>query len=214
MVQIIPAILSTKEEDFQKDINKIMQSDSIRQGWVHIDFMDNVFVPNQSIKPSVIAKYPVILKKEAHLMVDHPLEWIEELVQAGFERIIFHIEAKDDTLECIRRIREKGLKVGLAVNHETPLTRLEPYVHKVEVFLLMTIKPGFQGQTFIEESLDKIKALKAKNWPVAIGVDGSVKDSNIKQLVLAGAEHLTVGSYLLKGDFDENVEKLWEAIQG
>ncbi len=214
MVQIIPAVLSTKEENFQEDINKIADSTLTAGGWVHIDFMDKVFVPNESIRPSVTAKYPINLKKEAHLMVAHPLDWLDELVKAGFERIIFHIEAKDDTLECIRKIREKGLRVGIAVNHETSLEKLEPFIDQIDLVLLMAIKPGFQGQPFIEESLEKIQILKAKNWPVAIGVDGAVRDANAKQLIKSGVDHLVVGSYLLKGDFDENFEKLWEAIQG
>lgn len=212
MVQIIPAILSTSEEDFKRDISRYKQSRSFQEGWVHIDFMDNIFVPNLSIKPSVTAKYPINLHKEAHPMVSHPLEWVDDLTKAGFERIIFHIEAADDINDCINKIRNKDLEVGLVVNNETPIEKLEPYVDKIEVVLVMTIVPGFQGQPFIPQALDKVRAIKAKNWPVKVGVDGAVNDTDAKQIVESGVDFMTVGSYLLKGDIDENLEKLWEEI--
>lgn len=211
MVQIIPAILSTTEEDYERDISRYERAQSFKDGWVHIDFMDNIFVPNKSIEPSVCTKYPVSLHKEAHPMVSHPMEWIDSLVEAGFERIIIHIEA-EEVDKCIDYIKEKGLEVGLAINNETSIERLEPFISDITIILVMSIEPGFQGQPFIPNSLNKIKAIKAKNWPVSIGIDGAVKDNNIKDIISAGADFVIVGSYLLKGDIDENLEKLWEVI--
>lgn len=208
MVQIIPAILSTSEEDYEKDISKYNQSPSFNKGWVHIDFMDSVFVPNKSIGSSEIAKYPTSLHKEAHIMVSHPLEWIDGLVEAGFERIIFHIESADDTNKCIEYIKSKGLEVGLAINQETPIEKLEPFISKIDVILMMSIVPGFQGQPFIPASLDKIKQIKSKLWEVKVGVDGSVRDINIREIVDAGVDFVIVGSFLLKGDIDENLKRL------
>src|SRR5437762_1598494 len=95
MVQIIPAILSTTEEDYRRDIDRYKIAHSVKEGWIHIDFMDNKLVPNESIEPSVTAKYPIDLHKEAHLMVLHPLGWIDGLASAGFEKIIIHIEAEE-----------------------------------------------------------------------------------------------------------------------
>lgn len=217
MVQIIPAILATTEGDFARDISRIKQSLSFTEGWVHIDFMDNQFVPNQSIRPSVIFKYPLELHKEAHLMVLHPLEWVDELVEAGFERVIFHIEAKDDLNKCIDKIRNKGLEVGLAIKNETSLEGLEPFIDKLDVILLMGVMPGFQGQEFIPETINKVKEtsrLRSKgNYGFRIGVDGAVKDGNIKDIVEAGVDFVTVGSFLLKGDLDENLERLWEVVR-
>lgn len=212
MIQIIPAILSKTEEDFEKDINKIKNSTALKDGWVHIDFMDNIFVPNKSINPLVLAKYEIPFKKEAHPMVAYPLEWVNKLVEVGFDRIIFHIEAKDDPDEWIESIKKAGLRVGIAINSDTPVEKLEPYVDKIDVILVMAIVPGFQEQPFIPESLEKIRQLKSKNWPVKIAVDGAVNDKNAKKLVEAGADHLTVGSFLLKGDVDDNMEIIWEAI--
>jgi len=213
MVQIIPSILSTSEDDYKRDISRYQKSPSLQEGWVHIDFMDNIFVPNKSIGPSVVAKYPISLYKEAHIMVLHPLAWVDDLVKLGFERIIFHIEAGDNIGKCIEYIKKKGLEVGLAINNETPIENLQPFVDKIDVVLVMTIEPGFQGQPFIPGALDKVREIKAK-WRVRVGVDGAVKDTDAKQIVESGVDFMIVGSYLLEGDIDENMEKLWEVING
>lgn len=215
MIQIIPAILSTKEEDFQRDVERYNSSSSFQEGWVHIDFMDNIFVPNLSIGPSVVTKYPINLRKEAHIMVSHPLEWIDKLERVGFERIFFHIEAKDDVEESISQIKSKNIEVGLTLNIETPVEKLEPFVDKIDRVLLMAIVPGFQGQPFKPEVIDKIKEtsrLRSKNnSKFLIGLDGAVNDKNARKLVDAGVDYLIVGSFLLKGDIDENLEKIWQA---
>ena len=213
MVQIIPSILSTSEDDYKRDISHYKKSPSLQEGWVHIDFMDNIFVPNKSIKPSVVAKYPISLHKEAHIMVSHPLAWVDNLVMIGFERIIFHIEAGDNIEECIEYIKNKGLEVGLAINNETPIENLQPFVDKIDIVLVMTIVPGFQRQPFIPGALDKVRAIKAK-WRVRVGVDGAVVDTDAKQIVESGVDFMIVGSFLLEGDIEENMEKLWEALNG
>lgn len=214
MVQIIPAVLSETEEQYVSDIRKVANCESLTNGWVHIDFADNNFVPNQTIGPDIVVKHTVAFKKEAHLMVSHPLDWIDKLVEAGFDRIIFHVESKDDSEKVIDYIKSKRLQVGLAIKMDTPIEKLHPFVDKIEVVLVMSIVPGFQGQPFITESLDRIREIKSKGWSILLGVDGAVNDENAKQLVEAGVEHLTVGSYLLKGEIEENLEKLWEVIRG
>lgn len=212
MVQIIPAILATTEEQYQSDIGKLSLSGSFKNDWVHIDFADNIFVQNKTIEPEVVSKFPADFTKEAHLMVSNPKDWIEKCIDTGFKRIIIHIEAEDDAALVLDQIRAKGLEVGLAINNETPIERLEPLMSKISTVLVMSIVPGFQGQPFIMESLNKIKEIKAMNWQVRVGVDGAVKDSNIKDIISAGADFVIVGSYLLEGDIDENLEKLWEAM--
>lgn len=212
MAQIIPAILATTEEDFARDISLLKHSLLFKEGWVHIDLMDNIFVPNKSISPSATAKFQINLHKEAHLMVAHPLEWVDELIEAGFKKIIFHIESADDPAKCIEYIKEKRLQVGIAINNETPLEKLEPFLDKIDAVLVMSVVPGFQGQKFIPEALERIKQLKSKLLVAKIGIDGAIKDDNIKEVVASGVDFVTVGSYLLKGDVDENLENLWEVI--
>lgn len=211
MLQIIPGILSTTEEDFKRDVARYNQSLLFQKGWVHIDFMDNIFVPNKSISPLQTSKYKTNLQKEAHLMVVKPLEWIDDLVKAEFARIVFHLEV-ENVGKIIESVKDKGLEVGVAIKNETPISKLEPFTHLLDAVIVMGVIPGFQGQSFIPASLDKVKEIKAKNWKIKVGVDGAVKDDNIKSIVNSKADFVIVGSYLLKGDIDENLEMMWEAI--
>ncbi|MDP3948183.1 MAG: ribulose-phosphate 3-epimerase [bacterium] len=214
MVQIIPAILDKTPEDFANHIQQLRDSASFKEGWVHIDFADNEFVQNGTIGTDVVAEVSTNLNKEAHLMVAHPLQWIDKLKEAGFKRVIFHFESKDDVGECIDNIKALGMEVGVALNIDTPIEKLEPFKDKIDLVLIMAIVPGFQGQPFLPEALNKIRDLKQLNWPIRISVDGAVRDTNAKQIIEAGIDQLTVGSYLLKGNIDENLEKLWEKING
>lgn len=210
-MQIIPAVLANSETDYLRDISRLEKTSLFE--WVHIDFMDNKFVLNKSIDPTATAKYTVSLKKEAHLMVQHPKSWIDQLAEAGFKRVLFHLESEDDQDECIDCAKKNGLEIGLVLKHETPLDNLVPYIAKIDRALLMSVVPGFQGQLFIEGVLQKIRDIKSKNWPVKVGVDGAVRDTNIKQLVDAGVDYVVVGSFLLQGDVDENLDRLWEAAR-
>lgn len=216
MVQIIPAILDTEEESFKNHIIQLNQAKSFKEGWVHIDFMDNKFVPNKSIDPLLLAKYPINLKKEAHPMVSRPLSWVDKLVMTKFNRIIFHFESDGDPSECIEYIKGNGLEAGIALNSETPIVKLKHYAAIIDTVLLMGIVPGFQEQLFIPGTFERVKeAVRFRSENSAnfkIGVDGAVRDTNAKQLVEAGADYLIVGSFLLKGDMDENLKTLWEAL--
>lgn len=214
MVQIIPSVLATSEDQYKNDITKLASCKALENGWVHIDFADNKFVQNQTIEPETVSKFPTNFRKEAHLMVTHPREWIYKLLEAEFERIIFHIEAQDSIEECIEYIKSKELAVGLAVNKDTAVEKLQPFAGKIDVILIMTIVSGFQGQPFIPEMLEKVRSIKNNNWSVRVGVDGAVKDENAKQIVDAGVDFMIVGSYLLKGNTDENLEKIREVING
>ncbi|MDD5147038.1 MAG: ribulose-phosphate 3-epimerase [Candidatus Daviesbacteria bacterium] len=213
MVQIIPAILDTTPEDFRNHVEQLKHSASFQEGWIHIDFADNEFVQNKTVDITTVAKNPISLNKEAHLMVMHPLQWIDKLKEAFFKRVIFHFESKDDILRCISKIKQLEMEAGIALNIDTPIEKLEPFKDKIDLVLIMAVIPGLQGQPFLLEALDKIKALKKLSWSVRISVDGAVRDSNAKQIVEAGADQLTIGSYLLKGDIDENLENLWEVIK-
>lgn len=214
MVQIIPAVLAITEEQYEKDIEKLEASESLKDGWVHIDFIDGEFLPNKTIGAKQSGKCTTSLQKEAHLMVQNPKIWIEDLATTGFKRVFFHMEAGDDIEGCIGEIKKAGMEVGLVLKHETSLETLDPFVLKIDAVLLMSVVPGFQGQPFIEDSLDKVRQLKSKYPHVNVGVDGAVRDTNIKQIVDAGVDYVNVGSFLVKGDTDENMEKLWEVING
>lgn len=212
MTQIIPAILAITEDEYKDKLTKIEKSGLFTDQWVQIDFMDNKFVQNKSISPDVVSKYPTKLKLEAHLMVQYADSWIEELVKTDVERIVFHIDEVEGIDEKIAHIRNHGKKVGLAINPETDIEKLEPFVAKIDLVLILSVHPGFGGQDFIEDSIDKVKKLKGKRWPVKIEVDGGINEDVALNLSLAGADYLVVGTYLLEGNIDENLEKIWERI--
>jgi ribulose-phosphate 3-epimerase len=218
MIQIIPAILATTEDQYKENLAKITSSEATKGGWLHVDLADGKFVPNQTVGAEVLKNNPTDLKVEAHLMVENPNLWEDQLKEAGVKRIIAHIEAGEGAISgLISSCQADSIEVGLAIKMDTPLEKLEPYLEKIDLVLIMTIKPGFQGQPFIPESLDRIKEVthlcKTLAKPFMIGVDGHVNEEDVKKITEAGAEHLIVGSYLLKGsDFDENLEKLWQKI--
>jgi len=211
--EIIPAILSKTIEDFKNDLSKLLNSKNLNSGWVHVDFMDNVFVPNKSIAPDDLQNIDFrALKKEAHLMVRKPAEWIKKLIQLGFPRIIIHVEAEGDLKQNISLIKQSGAKAVLAINPDTPISKLEPFSSGIDGILVMGVVPGFQGQEFIPETLNKIKEIKSRGWPVKIEVDGAVKDRNVKDIVDSGADILILGSFLIKGDPDYNLETLLKSL--
>lgn len=215
MVQILPTLLATSEQQYREQLEKVEKSGAFKNGWVQIDLMDNKFVPNKSIGLEIVAKYPISSKKEAQLMVIDPGEWIDQLINLNFLRIIFPIEV-GNTKALIEAVKDKNTQVGLSLNPETAVSQVIPFLDKIDLVLMMGVHPGFQGQHFIPEVLDKIKdlvRLKVKKH-FLIGADGGIKADNVKSLVEAGVDNLAIGSYLLNGDIGENLERLWEAIHG
>lgn len=212
MIQIIPSILATSEEQYKQDLDQLSSIEALKNGWVHIDFADNKFVQNQTVGVEIIEKFPANFRKEAHLMVSRPRQWIDKCIKAGFERIIFHIESEESINECIEYIKSKGVEVGLAINKDTPVENLKQYINKIDLILVMTIVAGFQGQPFITKTLDKVRYIKRSNWAVRVGVDGAVKNTNAKEIVESGVDFMIVGSFLLEGNTDENLEKIWEEV--
>ena len=217
MVQIIPAILATTEEDYQKRIQQIEESGLFKNKWVHVDLMDNKFVQNKSIGPEIVAKYPINSNLEAHLMAQEPYVWVEELIRIGVKRVIIPAEIPFKEVDRILdMVQDTDIEVGLALNPETEVSRLEPYLDRIDVVLIMSVHPGFQGQEFIPESIEKIKEvlrLRSGQIRFKIEFDGGISEENAKQVVDAGADYLVVGSGLFKYDNLENgLKRIQEAI--
>jgi ribulose-phosphate 3-epimerase len=209
MVTIIPAILATTQEEFSQQLEKIKSSSDLVDGWVHIDFMDGKLVETTSIPVSVVKNFDIPFQKEAHLMVENPYDYIKELHDAGFARVIIHLEAQAvvDTLQLIKQF---GMDAGIAINPETSLEKISDIGQEVSVIMVMGIHPGKQGQPFLTSTYDRVK--EVRNICETVAVDGSVNDMTAARLVAAGASRLVIGSYLQKGDIDENLEKIWEII--
>ncbi len=216
-MKIIPAILATAEEDYKNHLEKLEESGLFE--WVQIDLMDKKFVQNESIKVSVIDKYPTELKLEAHLMVEYPENWIEELVKVGVDRIIFPVEDSEGILERIQHIKNHEKTVGLSVNPGTAVDLLEPYLDQIDLILIMSVHPGFQGQEFLGESIEKIEKIRQRlvqrDLRVKIEVDGGISEDNIASVFEAGADVVAIGSSLLKYDnLKDALDKLQSAAHG
>lgn len=210
MIQILPTLFAKTEDDYKRQIDQIETSGAFKDGWVQIDLMDNKFVPNLSINLDIVAKYPTSSQKEAQLMVAEPQNWIDRLAKLGFVRTIFPIEV-GNTDQLIEKITDHQIQVGLSINPETDVDKLFEFLDKIDLVLVMGVRPGFQGQKLIPETLDKIRKLadlKLK-YQFIIEEDGGINPQTVKSLVEAGVDNLAVGSYLFEGDIDENLEKLW-----
>ncbi len=205
MANIIPAIL---ESDIKEVQNKLNQLTGLVE-WAQIDLMDSHFVDNISIKPEELKQIKTDINLEAHLMVDEPEQWLENFDKDSFKRIYFHIEAVTEPEELIKKIKNFGFEPGLALNMETPITKAEPFVGIVSGVLFMAIVPGWQGQSFQDTVLDKVKQFRKNHPKKKIGIDGGVNELNIKDVAAAGVDNISVGSAIFaQGEVKNNIDKL------
>jgi len=188
--RVVPAILTDDPSTLEKMVH---QAESFTD-YVQIDIMDGHFVPSRSVTWEDIASLSINIKWEAHLMVTRPEEYLEGFKQAGAGKIIFHHEATTSPQQVISQIRNLGLDVGLAINPETPVSAIAPYIKQVDGVLLLTVTPGFYGSKFIPEVMDKVAELRNIQPGIEIGVDGGIKESNIQEIARAGVDYICVGS--------------------
>ena len=170
--------------------------------WFHIDIMDGVFVPNISFGMPVLKAIAKHAKKplDVHLMIVNPDQYIETFAELGSEVLTVHYEACDHLHRTLQKIKSCNMKAGVALNPHTPVNVLESIIQDIDVVCIMSVNPGFGGQSFIEETYSKVKALKAmidkKGCSTLIEIDGGVTNKNAKQLIDAGADVLVAGSYV------------------
>ena len=169
--------------------------------WIHIDVMDNQFVPNLTIGPPVVKSLRKYTDKflDVHMMVVEPEKLVEPFARAGADGITFHVEAAENPNEVIDLIKSTGKQVGISLKPGTPLSSIEPFLDKVDLVLIMSVEPGFGGQGYLPGSSNRIKRLKSRLNEmcldrVLIEVDGGVKLNNMKEVVEAGADVLVAGS--------------------
>lgn len=172
--------------------------------WVHIDVMDGVFVPNISFGFPVLKAITSATKKfmDVHLMIVEPEKYVARFAEAGADLVTFHWEATERVQECIDLIREKGVKVGISIKPKTPVSVLEEILPQLDLVLIMSVEPGFGGQSFIEGSTEKVAELKAmierKGLNTLIEIDGGVSRHNARELYEAGCDALVAGSAVFK----------------
>lgn len=200
---IAPSVLSADFAALGKDI--AMLNESAAQ-WIHIDVMDGVFVPNISFGFPVLEAVRKHTAKicDVHLMIQQPERYIEQFRKAGADHITIHIEGNWHLDRLISQIKECGATAGIALNPSTPVSQLENIIEKIDWVLLMSVNPGFGGQQFIPNTIEKIKACKAlieaKNSTAKIQIDGGVNRQNAASLKAAGASNLVAGNAVFKAD--------------
>jgi len=216
MMILAPSMLAA---DFKQLGNEMKLIEDNGAKYLHFDVMDGIFVPSISFGMPVLESIrpATNLVCDVHLMITEPIRYIEAFKKAGADLITIHLEACEDVNATIEKIRECGCKVGLSISPDTPVSALESYVDKVDMVLIMSVYPGFGGQKFIPESLDKIRELKAmldeKNLEVDIQVDGGIYTSNVEEVLKAGANIIVAGSAIFRGDVAQNTKDMLSILE-
>lgn len=188
--RVVPAILT----DDRQALARMLRQAGTFTDFVQVDIMDGRFVPSNSIACKDVVDSGPKLRWEAHLMVRQPEEQLHCFAMAGAGKIVFHLEATPSPLRIIKLIRHLGVKVGLAVNPETPLSTTLSLANSVDSVLFLTVHPGFYGAKFLPEVLDRVVELRARRPNLEIGVDGGIKEGNVAEVARLGVDYICVGS--------------------
>ncbi len=214
-MKVSPSMLSANFSKFGEEIERVERSGA---DWIHLDVMDGMFVPNITIGAPIIkaVRKNSELPFDVHLMIEDPIRYIDDFTKAGADILTVHTEAKGDIMGAIDKIHENGLKAGISLNPGTPVSDITIYLNKVDLVLVMTVQPGFGGQSFREEGIPKIEFLRRyadeNGLRYDISVDGGINRNTGKRCADAGATVLAAGSYLFKMDDMSPEIELWHGF--
>lgn len=212
---IAPSLLSMDFTQTLEQLNQIKQSHAT---WLHFDVMDGHFVPNLSFGPDICKQIRLNsdLFMDVHIMVSNPNYFSDVFIEAGANLITFHLEAcknEEEVIQIIDKIHTKNVKVGLSIKPTTSVNELLPYLDKIDLVLVMSVNPGYGGQSFMMEAIDKIQTLRhyidVNHFDVLIEVDGGINQDTAPLVLNAGVDVLVAGSYIFKQNITETIEKLW-----
>ena len=210
-----PSILSADFGNLARDIHTI---DEAGAEYIHIDAMDGIFVPSISFGMPIIKSIRPLTDKifDLHLMIEEPIRYVDEFTSLGADIITVHVEACKDTAATLKRIKELGVKAGITLNPDTPLSDVREFLLLADMLLIMSVVPGFGGQKFIEASLDKLREAVILRDELGLNydieIDGGVNFDNIRDIHEAGANIIVAGSAVFKGNAADNVKKLIELM--
>ena len=212
---ISPSILAS---DFSRLAEEVRSIENAGADLVHIDVMDGMFVPNITLGAPVISclKGKTSLPFDVHLMIEEPIRYIDDFAKAGADIITFHIEAAKDVKATINKIKEAGCKPAISIKPNTPADVVFPYLDELYMVLVMTVEPGFGGQSFMRETMPKVRLIREeatkRNLDLRIQVDGGIDDKTVTEATENGADVLVAGSYIFKApDRKAAIEKLRNA---
>lgn len=212
MIKLSPSILAADFTILGRQLNDLDTIENTAP-YIHIDVMDGIFVPSISFGMPVIESIRKASDKifDVHLMIMDPERYISEFKDCGADLITFHLEACETPKALVDELHTMGIKAGITVRPETPVEDLYPYLHQVEMVLIMSVSPGFGGQEFIPESLERIrkirKYIEENNLRCEIQVDGGIHHENVRDVLDAGANVIVAGSAVFGGDIKENIRK-------
>ena len=204
---ISPSLLSADLANLSAEVKAVEEAGA---DWLHIDVMDGHFVPNLTMGPAVVASLKKVtqLPLDIHLMIENPQNYISPFARAGADIITVHIETLTDTKEIIDQIHHFGIKAGLSLRPATPVTDIMPFLKDIDLLLVMTVNPGFSGQKFMSESVEKIRIARKAAPSLLISVDGGINAHTKRDCVDAGADVLVAGNYIFKNDYKESITAL------
>ena len=213
---LAPSILSA---DFKVLGEQLKVTEAAGAEYIHFDVMDGIFVPSISFGMPVLSCIKGYTSQilDAHLMITEPIRYVEEFAKAGADIITVHLEACEDLQATIDKIHAAGGKAGISIKPKTPVEAFVPYLDQADMFLVMSVEPGFGGQAFIPESLDRIRELRKmldeKGLKTDIEVDGGIYHANVAEVLDAGANIMVSGSGIFKGDIRKNTEEFMEILK-